>query len=119
MIGRVYLARHKKSGKYYAIKCMKNAEIARRRNMKYIKTEIELAVESFSPFIVRLYGGFQDKANVYLLFEYAVGGELYNLMGGGTKFAESKSPCLQIPILPPTPIPPLHSTVFTFYDSGG
>ena len=54
MVGRVYLSRHKKSGKYFALKRMQKAEIVRRRNIEHVKAEINLLSAANSPFVISM-----------------------------------------------------------------
>lgn len=80
MIGRVYLCRKKKGGHYYALKCMRKTDIFKRKCITLVRSEVELLFETRHIFIIKLFGVFQDDYNVYLLFEYAPGGELFSLM---------------------------------------
>ena len=43
---------------------------------------LEVKIQSFiqNPFIVKVYGIFDDKESIYMLLEYLEGGTLYNLL---------------------------------------
>ena len=81
--GTVRLVRHRKTKKFYAMKCMRRSGIAHRRGADRTKREIDvlrLASQQSSlpcPFIIHMFRAFQDDVHIYLLMEYAPGGELY------------------------------------------
>ena len=52
---------------------------------------IVLKLTSRHPNILRLYGYFYDEARVYIILEYAPGGELYAELKKEGKFSEEKS----------------------------
>lgn len=53
-LGRVFLARHKPSGKFYAVKRISKTEICRRKNIKGVLSEIDTLNEASSPFVIHL-----------------------------------------------------------------
>eukprot|EP01028_Stygiella_incarcerata_P004345 TRINITY_DN1945_c0_g1_i2.p1 TRINITY_DN1945_c0_g1~~TRINITY_DN1945_c0_g1_i2.p1 ORF type:complete len:335 (-),score=96.41 TRINITY_DN1945_c0_g1_i2:1260-2264(-) len=76
--GRVRLARHKETGKYVAVKILKKAEIIRLKQVDHIKSEKAVLQEVQHPFIIRLYKTFMDTNNLYMVLEYAPGGEVFS-----------------------------------------
>ena len=79
--GRVRVARHKTSSKWYAIKCISNADIVRKKLGSQIKCEVTLLQRLDSPFIIGYFGAFQSQrsgGSCYVALEYAPGGELYH-----------------------------------------
>eukprot|EP00947_MAST-08B_sp_MAST-8B-sp1_P006394 g6394.t1 len=80
--GKVRLARLKSTGKYYALKCIPNVDIVKKKLAAQIQVEIEvLKGLSDSPFLVGYFGAFQSQrsgGSCYLGLEYCAGGELYH-----------------------------------------
>lgn len=87
-LGRVFLAQHRATERYYAIKRISRAEIAMRRNMAGVRRERKLLGEVSHPFIVHLYAALQDDRFIYLVLSYAVGGELYTIMEKERRLSE-------------------------------
>ena len=80
--GTVLLVKQKTTGKLYAQKQFKKASLNMRRQLvEQTKTERAI-LESVNshPFVVKLYYAFQDHSKLYLLLEYAQGGELFERM---------------------------------------
>ena len=80
--GTVLLVRQNTTGKLYAQKQLKKASLNMRRHLvEQTKTERAI-LESVNshPFVVKLYYAFQDHSKLYLLLEYAQGGELFERM---------------------------------------
>ncbi|EAY06281.1 AGC family protein kinase [Trichomonas vaginalis G3] len=75
--GRVYLAREKRTKFIVALKVLDKAEIKKSEVEHQIKREIEIQAHLKHPNVLRLYGYFYDKTRVYLILEYASGGELF------------------------------------------
>lgn len=76
--GRVRLAHHKASNKYYALKILKKSEIIRLKQVDHIKSEVRILSMIGHPFIVNLVGHYQDAKRLYMLLEYVPGGELFS-----------------------------------------
>lgn len=79
-LGKVYCAKHKKSGFICAIKVMAKKDLVALKLKENFRREIEIQKGLVHPNISRLYGFFFDSKNVYLILEYAVHGELYQLL---------------------------------------
>ena len=80
--GTVLLVKQNTTGKLYAQKQFKKASLNMRRHLvEQTKTERAI-LESVNshPFVVKLYYAFQDHSKLYLLLEYAQGGELFERM---------------------------------------
>lgn len=80
--GNVYLAREKKSKFIIAMKVLFKEQIQKQGGadqvMLYqVQREIEIQTHLRHPNILRMYGYFHDEKRVYLILEYAPGGELY------------------------------------------
>lgn len=80
--GTVILVRHILTGKLYAQKQFRKASlIVRKQLVDQTKTE-RVILESINrhPFVVKLFYAFQDHEKLYLILEYAQGGELFTRM---------------------------------------
>lgn len=78
--GNVYLAREKCSKFIIALKVLYKSQLDKANVVHQLKREVEIQSHLRHPNIVRLYGYFHDEARVYLILEYAPGGELYKLL---------------------------------------
>lgn len=79
-LGKVYCVRHKSSGFICALKVMSKKDLVLHKLENNLRREIEIQRNLKHPYISRLYNFFYDDDNVYLLLEYAVHGELYQLL---------------------------------------
>ncbi|KAI7892823.1 kinase-like domain-containing protein [Mucor mucedo] len=87
--GKVMLCRHTESGILYAMKVLKKASLfVHAKNAEHTKAERQILEEVGNPFIVQLYYAFQTNDRLYLILEYATGGELFTHMATEHMFAE-------------------------------
>ncbi|GMH97013.1 hypothetical protein TrST_g3469 [Triparma strigata] len=80
--GRVRIATHTASGQILALKALQKEAIRLTRQEKNIMSERELTASLKHPFILHLYGTFQDSDCLYMLLEIVMGGELFRLLHG-------------------------------------
>ena len=88
--GTVILVKHEASGRLYAQKQFRKASLTMRKQLvEQTKTERAI-LESINrhPFVVKLYYAFQDHEKLYLILEYAQGGELFTRMLTERMFSE-------------------------------
>ena len=88
--GTVLLVRHKITGKLYAQKQFRKASITvHKKLVEQTKTERTI-LESVNrhPFVVKLFYAFQDHEMLYLILEYAQGGELFTHLAMERMFDE-------------------------------
>lgn len=88
--GTVILVKHEATGRLYAQKQFKKASLTVRKQLvEQTKTERAI-LESINrhPFVVKLYYAFQDHEKLYLILEYAQGGELFTRMLTERMFSE-------------------------------
>lgn len=85
-LGKVYCVRHRLSGLICAIKAMSKKELVLLKLEKNFRREIEVQRNLVHPNISRLYGFFFDDTNVYLILEYALHGEIYQLLKTHRRF---------------------------------
>lgn len=88
--GTVFLVRHTITGKLYAQKQFRKASITvHKKLVEQTKTERTI-LESVNrhPFVVKLFYAFQDHEMLYLILEYALGGELFTHLAMERMFDE-------------------------------
>ncbi|PPQ62918.1 hypothetical protein CVT24_006158 [Panaeolus cyanescens] len=85
--GVVSLVRERSSGKLYAMKQLRKADMLRKGQEGHVRAERDILKSASlvnSPggaeWIVRLYYSFQDRDHLYLVLEYMGGGDLLNLL---------------------------------------
>lgn len=78
--GRVHLVRSKHNDKHYALKVLKKQQVVQLKQVEHTRSERETLMNVVHPFIINLWGTFQDDANLYLVMDYVPGGELFSLM---------------------------------------
>ena len=88
--GTVHLVKQHASGRLYAQKQFKKASLTvHRRLVEQTRTERTI-LESINrhPFVVKLFYAFQDHERLYLILEYAQGGELFHHLAMERMFSE-------------------------------
>eukprot|EP00392_Amoebophrya_sp_AT5.2_P016470 g16732.t1 len=80
--GRVRVVRIKKSKLRmpFALKIMKKSEVINLRQVEHIRSERAILQTLQHPFIVNMFGTFQDAKRLFLILEYVNGGELFALL---------------------------------------
>ncbi|KAI5841110.1 kinase-like domain-containing protein [Morchella snyderi] len=88
--GTVVLVRHRETGKLYAQKQLKKASlIVHKKMVEQTQTERAILESVNHPFVVKLYYAFQDHEKLYLILEYAQGGELFLHLSQQTMLPEA------------------------------
>uniref|UniRef100_A0A061SER0 non-specific serine/threonine protein kinase n=1 Tax=Tetraselmis sp. GSL018 TaxID=582737 RepID=A0A061SER0_9CHLO len=77
--GIVWLAVRKWDKKSYAIKEIDLADLGRKEQEECIK-EVQVLAALDCPFIIKYYDSFLDKGRLYIVMEYAVGGNLHTFI---------------------------------------
>eukprot|EP01097_Dermamoeba_algensis_P000010 TRINITY_DN1003_c0_g2_i1.p1 TRINITY_DN1003_c0_g2~~TRINITY_DN1003_c0_g2_i1.p1 ORF type:complete len:702 (+),score=214.46 TRINITY_DN1003_c0_g2_i1:95-2200(+) len=75
--GRVYLTQAKRGDKLFALKMLDKLAVIRLKQVDHVKYEKQILSQLNFPFIVRMYNSFQDAGNLYLLLDFAGGGEMF------------------------------------------
>ncbi|KAF2738102.1 kinase-like protein [Polyplosphaeria fusca] len=91
--GTVLLVKQRTTGRLYAQKQFKKASLTvHKRLIEQTKTERAI-LESVNrhPFVVKLFYAFQDHEKLYLILEYAQGGELFHHLASERMFPEETS----------------------------
>ncbi|KAJ2997979.1 Microtubule-associated protein, microtubule dynamics during spindle orientation [Globomyces sp. JEL0801] len=87
--GQVFLVQKKVSNEYYAMKVLKKATIVlHTKDTEHTKNERSVLEEIRHPFIVKLYFAFQTPSRLYLILNYASGGELFTYLTKERMFSE-------------------------------
>ncbi|EEC15897.1 serine/threonine protein kinase, putative, partial [Ixodes scapularis] len=89
--GNVYLAREKKSKFVIALKVMFKSQLEANYVKHQLRREIEIQSHLRHPHVLRLFGYFHDDVRVYLILEYAPGGELFKELTKEKKLDDKKA----------------------------
>ncbi|KAF5019497.1 hypothetical protein F66182_8504 [Fusarium sp. NRRL 66182] len=89
--GRVYLARHRVSGFVCALKVLDKSEITRERAEVHVRREIEVHSNLRHPGVLGFHGWFHDSRRIFLMLEFAPGGELYKVLRREGRFNETRA----------------------------
>jgi serine/threonine protein kinase len=89
--GRVRLVRHRKEGKYYALKISKVETVIRLKQVEHVKNEVTLLSRIDHPGVVNLVSFFHDDARLYLVLDYVSGGELFSHLRAAVRFPDHQS----------------------------
>lgn len=84
--GRVHLVKLRSTGKFFAMKVLKKAEVVRLKQVEHTINEKTILEQIDHPYLVHLYGTFQDAHNLYMVLEYVVGGELFSFLRKSQRF---------------------------------
>eukprot|EP01113_Clastostelium_recurvatum_P006206 TRINITY_DN12814_c0_g1_i3.p2 TRINITY_DN12814_c0_g1~~TRINITY_DN12814_c0_g1_i3.p2 ORF type:complete len:424 (+),score=104.72 TRINITY_DN12814_c0_g1_i3:1456-2727(+) len=85
--GRVYLVKHRPSGRFFAMKTLKKSEVVRLKQVEHINSEKTILTSIDHPFIVNLYKTYQDDRYLYMLEEYIIGGEMFSHLRRAGRFS--------------------------------
>ncbi|CAO3567420.1 unnamed protein product [Mortierella alpina] len=90
--GKVYLVRHISSNALYAMKVLKKASIiVHAKDTECTMSERKILEAIRHPFIVKLHYAFQTDHRLYLILEYASGGELFTHLAAERMFSEENT----------------------------
>ncbi|KAF9964716.1 Serine/threonine-protein kinase [Mortierella alpina] len=78
--GEVRLVQKLDSGKIYAMKTLRKADMFKKDQLAHVKAERDVLAESESPWVVQLYYSFQDPQYLYLIMEFLPGGDLMTML---------------------------------------
>jgi len=89
--GNVYLARERRTKFIVALKVLFKSQLRRSQVENQLRREIEIQAHLKHPNILCMYGYFYDDTRVYLILEYAAGGELYHDLKKNKRFDEKRA----------------------------
>ncbi|OQV20732.1 Protein kinase DC2 [Hypsibius exemplaris] len=76
-----------KTPKFFAMKILRIRDVLRLKQVEHIKDEKSILEQLDHPFIVKLFWSKHDSANLYMLLEYAPGGELFSYLRSVRRFS--------------------------------
>ncbi|KAI9312729.1 kinase-like domain-containing protein [Dichotomocladium elegans] len=86
--GRVHLAQSRHNARFYAIKVLKKSEVVRLKQVEHTNNEKNILESVANPFLVNLWGTFQDDSNLYMVMDYVPGGELFSVLRKSKRFPD-------------------------------
>ncbi|KAG8131663.1 hypothetical protein E2320_009573, partial [Naja naja] len=89
--GAVYLAREKKTHFILALKVMFKSVLEKAQLEHQLRREIEILSHLSHPNILRMYNYFHDRTRIFLMLEYAPGGELYKELQKNRRFDDNRT----------------------------
>ena len=78
--GRVHLVQSKHNQRFYAVKVLKKQQVVKMKQVEHTNDERRMLQEVKHPFLITLWGTFQDSRNLYLVMDFIEGGELFSLL---------------------------------------
>lgn len=78
--GRVHLVQSKHNHRFYAIKVLKKAQVVKMKQVEHTNDERRMLQRVRHPFLITLWGTFQDSNNLYMVMDFVEGGELFSLL---------------------------------------
>ena len=78
--GRVHLVQSKHNQRFYAVKVLKKAQVVKMKQVEHTNDERRMLGEVKHPFLITLWGTFQDAKNLYMVMDFVEGGELFSLL---------------------------------------
>ncbi|KAI9012554.1 kinase-like domain-containing protein [Phycomyces nitens] len=86
--GRVHLAQSRHNGRFYAIKVLRKTEVVRLKQVEHTNNEKHILETVANPFLVNLWGTFQDDECLYMVMDYVPGGELFSVLRKSKRFPD-------------------------------
>ena len=74
--GSVYLAQHRESHESFAIKCLRKRDMANKNLVNQVMAERDILQFAHNPFVIQFICSFTTKDALYIVMEYAPGGDL-------------------------------------------
>ncbi|KAK4218000.1 camp-dependent protein kinase type 2 [Rhypophila decipiens] len=84
--GRVHLVQSKHNSRFYAVKVLKKMQVVRMKQIEHTNDERRMLGEVKHPFLITLWGTFQDAKNLYMVMDFVEGGELFSLLRKSGRF---------------------------------
>lgn len=78
--GRVHLVQSKHNQRFYAVKVLKKAQVVKMKQIEHTNDERKMLQRVKHPFLITLWGTFQDSKNLYMVMDFIEGGELFSLL---------------------------------------
>ncbi|CAL5869819.1 uncharacterized protein PFLUO_LOCUS4049 [Penicillium psychrofluorescens] len=84
--GRVHLVQSKHNHRFYAMKVLKKAQVVKMKQIEHTNDERRMLNRVRHPFLVTLWGTWQDSRNLYMVMDFVEGGELFSLLRKSQRF---------------------------------
>ncbi|KAF9512311.1 hypothetical protein BS47DRAFT_1372843 [Hydnum rufescens UP504] len=84
--GRVHLVQSKHNLRFYAVKVLAKEKVVRLKQVEHTNSERGLLGSCKHPFLVNLWGTFQDANNLFMVMDFVAGGELFTLIRKSVRF---------------------------------
>ena len=78
--GRVHLVQSKHNHRFYAVKVLKKAQVVKMKQIEHTNDERRMLNRVRHPFLITLWGTWQDSRNLYMVMDFVEGGELFSLL---------------------------------------
>lgn len=78
--GRVHLVQSKHNQRFYAVKVLKKQQVVKMKQIEHTNDERKMLQRVKHPFLITLWGTFQDSKNLYMVMDFIEGGELFSLL---------------------------------------
>lgn len=78
--GRVHLVQSRHNQRFYAVKVLKKNQVVKMKQVEHTNDERRMLGLVKHPFLITLWGTFQDSKNVYMVMDFVEGGELFSLL---------------------------------------
>jgi protein kinase A len=104
--GRVHLVQSKHNQRFYAVKVLKKQQVVKMKQVEHTNDERKMLQEVKHPFLITLWGTFQDSKNLYMVMDFVEGGELFSLLRKSQvlfTFLHEKIQSLTAPLAIPQP----------------
>ncbi|KAH9827672.1 cAMP-dependent protein kinase type 2 [Teratosphaeria destructans] len=84
--GRVHLVQSKHNQRFYAVKVLKKAQVVKMKQVEHTNDERRMLQRCRHPFLITLWGTWQDSRNLYMVMDFIEGGELFSLLRKSQRF---------------------------------
>lgn len=78
--GRVHLARSVHNNRFYAIKALEKEKVVKMKQIEHTNDERSMLAKVKHPFLITLWGTFQDSRSLFMVMDFIEGGELFSLL---------------------------------------
>ena len=89
--GNVKLGKHMQSGQLVAVKILEKNRITDQADVERVIREIKILKGIRHPNVIKLYEIIETKSNIYLIMEYASGGELFDYIVSKDRLSDRES----------------------------
>jgi len=79
---------HRPTNTPYALKCMRKGQVIALKQVEHVMNELTLLAACDHPCLINLVTSFQDKVEIYMVLELALGGELFSVRRDRVRFEE-------------------------------